>query len=101
MYLFESSTNLIIQGCMAAIFIGVMYNLFVSTKAYGGIVGKSIRLIGIGIIFFSLTSLEHALVNFSILKPTFETSILQDSLSLVGLIFLGLGFSKLASGTKA
>ena len=100
MYNFVSSANLIIQGCIAAILLGVLYNLMVSTKAYGGIVGKAIRLIGIGIIFFSLSAIEHALVTFAIIEPTIQSSILQDSMSLIGLIFLGLGFSKLASGTK-
>lgn len=100
MYQFESSTNLIIQGCIAAVLIGVFYNLMISTKAYGGIVGKAIRLIGIGIIFFSLSAIEHALVSFSIVQPTLQSAILQDVMSLIGLVFLGLGFSKLASGTK-
>ena len=100
MYQFESSANLIIQGCIAAVLIGVFYNLMISTKAYGGIVGRAIRLLGIGIIFFSLSAIEHALVNFSIIQPTLQYAILQDVMSLIGLVFLGLGFSKLASGTK-
>jgi hypothetical protein len=101
MYEFASQANLIIQGCIVAVLIGVFYNLMISTKAYGGIVGKSIRLIGIGILFFSLSAIERALVNFSVIQSTFQSGIIQDVLSLMGLIFLGLGFSKLASGTKA
>jgi hypothetical protein len=100
MYQFDSSANLIIQGCIAAVLIGVFYNLMISTKAYGGIVGRAIRLIGIGITFFSLAAIEHALVTFSIIQPTLQSAVLQDAMSLVGLVFLGLGFSKLASGTK-
>lgn len=101
MYEFASSANMIIQGCIVAVIIGVFYNLMISTQAYGGIVGKSIRLIGIGILFFSLSAIERALVNFSIIHSTFQTGLIQDILSLLGLVFLGLGFSKLASGTKA
>ncbi|HEX9502743.1 MAG TPA: hypothetical protein VF974_00260 [Patescibacteria group bacterium] len=100
MFQFESTTNLFIQGCIAVVLIGVFYNFMITTKAYGGIVGKAIRLLGIGIIFFSLSAIEHALVNFSIIKPTLQSAILQDIMSLIGLVFLGLGFSKLASGTK-
>ncbi|MBX4191612.1 MAG: hypothetical protein KW804_02320 [Candidatus Doudnabacteria bacterium] len=100
MYEFASSANLVIQGCMLAVLIGVFYNLMISTKAYGGIVGKSIRLIGIGILFFSLSAIERALVNFSIIQATIQSGVIQDAMSLLGLVFLGLGFSKLATGTK-
>ncbi len=100
MYLFDSSANLIVQGCIVAVLIGVFYNLMISTKAYGGIIGKAIRLIGVGIIFFSLSAIEHSLVTFSVIKPSLQSATLQDVMSLVGLVFLGLGFSKLASGTK-
>jgi hypothetical protein len=100
MFLFESSANLIIQGCMLVILIGVFHNLVVSTKTYGGIVGKSIRLLGIGIIFFALSAIERALVNFAIIEPTFYMGIVEDVMILLGLIFLGFGFSKLASGSK-
>ncbi|MBX4187073.1 MAG: hypothetical protein KW802_02320 [Candidatus Doudnabacteria bacterium] len=72
----------------------------ISTKAYGGIVGTAIRLIGIGIVFFAISAIEHALVSFAIIMPTLQSAMLQDIMSLVGLVFLGLGFSKLASGTK-
>lgn len=101
MYLFISTPNLLIQACMAVIVLGVFYNLWVSTKAYGGIVGTAVRLLGVGLVFFSLSSLEHALVTFNIVHLTYEVSILQDVLSLLGLSFLGLGFSKLAAGAKA
>lgn len=101
MYPYDSSANLIIQGCIAVVIIGVFYNLMVTTKAYGGIIGKALRFIGIGILFFSLSAIEHALVNFAIIKPAMTFAIVQDSMTLIGLIFLGFGFSKLASASKA
>ena len=101
MYLFNSEANLVIQGCIAVVIIGVFYNLWSSTKAYGGIIGKALRWIGVGILFFSLAAIERALVNFSIIEPTLTTGIIQDCMSLIGLVFLGLGFSKLASVAKA
>jgi hypothetical protein len=100
MYQFNSEANLIIHGCIAVIIIGVFYNLMITSKAYGGIVGKAIRLIGIATLFISINALEKVLVNFSIIEPTFASSIFQDVMILFGLIFLGLGFSKLASGAK-
>lgn len=100
MDIFNSSANLIIQGCIAVVLIGVVYNLMVSTRAYGGIVGKATRLFGLGILFFSIAVIERALENFSIIEPSVRSAIFQDIMSLFGLVFLGFGFSKLASGTK-
>ena len=100
MYEFFSEANLIIQGLIAIIIIGVFYSLWVSTKIYGGIIGKAIRLLGIGMIFVAITVIERVLINFSILETSSNLSIAQDFMSLIGLIFLGLGFSKLASGSK-
>ena len=101
MYAFDSTTNYVIQGLVAVIIVGVFYNLLASTKAYGGIVGKAIRLIGIGMLFLAISSIERALVNFSIIGANTNAGLMQDILSLLSLVFLGLGFSKLASGSKA
>jgi hypothetical protein len=101
MYQFTSEANFIIQGLIFIVMIGVFYNLIVTTRAYGGIVGHAVRLVGIGIVFFSITTIERSLVNFSIIKPTLNASLAQDVLSILGLIFSGLGFSKLASSTKS
>ncbi len=101
MYDFNSQANLFIQGFIAVIIFGVLYNLMISTKAYGGIIGKAIRLIGVATLFFSIAALERVLVSFAIIKPTLLTLQIQDVLVLLGLIFVGLGFSKLASATKS
>ena len=100
MYQFTSETNFFIQGLLIAVMIGVFYNLMASTRAYGGIIGKALRLIGVGILFLSIAMIERSLVNFSVIESTLNSSLAQDMLSLLGLIFLGFGFSKLASSTK-
>ena len=100
MYQFNSEVNLIIQACIAVIIIGVFYNLWVSTKVYGGIIGSAIRLLGIGMLFVTIAVIERVLINFSIIQTSPDLALAQDVLNLVGLIFLGLGFSKLASATK-
>ena len=51
MFEFSSQTNLMIQALILVIIIGVFYNLWSSTKMYGGIIGSAIRLIGIGMLF--------------------------------------------------
>jgi len=100
MYAFDSNVNLLIQGLIVIVIIGVFYNLLISTRIYGGIIGKSIRLLGFGILFLSIAVIERLLLNFSIIQPDTNLSLLQDALSMVGLVFLGLGFSKLSSAGK-
>ncbi len=101
MYEFSSETNLIIQGCLAVILIGVFYNLWSSTKIYGGIIGTAIRFLGIGMLFVTVGVLERIIINFNVLQSTPALALIQDILTLIGLIFLGMGFSKLASANKA
>jgi len=100
MYEFSSEANLIIQGCITAIILGVFYNLWISTRAYGGIVGSAIRLLGLGMLFVTIAVIERLLINFAIVQTSANLAMAQDILSLIGLIFLGLGFSKLASASK-
>lgn len=101
MYDFSPQANLIIQGCVAAIVIGVFYNLWVTTKAYGGLIGKAVRYMGIGMLFITIEVIERIMVNFSILQNSANMSMVQDIMSLLALVFLGIGFSKLASITKS
>ena len=92
--------NLIIQGCVAVIIVGVFHSLWMSTKAYGGLIGTAIRLLGLGVLFVVISTIERLLVNFSIIEPNLTLGLAQDLFNLLGLVFLGLGFSKLASATK-
>ncbi len=100
MYALSSETNLLIHGFIAVVIIGVFYNLMVSTKVYGGVIGKAIRLIGIATLFVTVSAIEKVLVNFNVIHPSFVLSIAQDLITVLSLIFLGLGFSKLASAGK-
>lgn len=101
MFEFNSQANLIIQGCIAVIIIGVFYNLWMSTKIYGGIIGQAIRLLGFGMLFITIGVIERVLLNFSIIQNNANLAMAQDILNLIGLVLLALGFSKLASATKA
>lgn len=101
MYEVSSQAGFIIQGLMAVIIVGVFYNLWVSTRMYGGIIGQAIRLLGVGMLFVTISAIERVLVNFTVIQPSINLAIAQDIFNLIGLVFLGLGFSKLASATKA
>ena len=98
--MFDLDYTLIIQGCVVAIIIGIFYNLWISTKVYGGIIGSALRFLGVGLLFFTIAVLEKSLANFSVLPMTGSLSMLQDVLNLFGLGFSALGFSKLASVAK-
>lgn len=101
MYDYISQANLIIQGCVAVIIVGMFYDIWSSTKVYGGIVGKAIRLFGLGMLFITISIIENLLVTFLIVQNSPELALAQEIMNLAGLVFLGLGFSKLASANKA
>ncbi len=100
MYEFSSEANLFIQAFIAIIIIGVFYNLWSSTKMYGGIIGSAIRLLGLGMLFITVAVIERILINFNIIVVSETLALAQDILNLAGLLLLGLGFSKLASASK-
>jgi hypothetical protein len=52
-------------------------------------------------LFVVIATLEKILINFGIIKGADTFSLIQDALNLVGLLFLGIGFSKLAAAAKA
>ena len=101
MFDFTSNVNLFVQAFIAIIILGSFYNLWMSTKIYGGSIGKAIRFLGVGMMFVSISMIERILINFGIIHSDIDLALAQDILSLFGLMFLGLGFSKLASVAKS
>ncbi len=90
----------LVQGLVLVIIVGGFYSLYASTKAYGGIIGKAIRFLGVGMLFIIIAVIEKILFNFSILNSSITFSLVQDGLNLLGVLFLGLGFSRLAAAAK-
>lgn len=86
---------------MVAILIGVFYNLWASTRLFGGAIGRSLRLLGVGLVFITLAVIEKALVNFGAIAFSANLSLIVDVLNLIGLVLLALGFSKLAHSAKS
>jgi hypothetical protein len=101
MYDLISQSNTIIQGLIAIIIIGMFYSLWHSTHLYGGIIGKAVRYLGLGTMFITVAILEHLLITFSIIQNDPQIAIAQEIFNLLGLVFLGLGFSTLVQATKA
>ncbi len=100
MFFTGSEINNIVQGLLGAIIIGMFYTLWVTTRAYGGIIGKSLRLLGFGILFISIAVLEKMFLNFEIIPESTNISLIQDVLNLIGLALLSWGFSKLAAASR-
>ncbi len=96
----QLNIGLIIQGLIVAIIIGMFYTVWATTRAYGGIIGKSLRFLAFGILFISIAVIEKMLVNFNVLESTSTLSMVQDIMNLVGLGLLSWGFSKLAAASR-
>lgn len=100
MLVLTSELNNILQALIAVILIGVFYSLWATTKAYGGLIGHAVRFIGIGITFISAVVLEKMLINFGVVTNSVNMQITQDVLTLGALIFLAIGFKRLAAAAK-
>lgn len=92
--------NLIIQGLLAAVIIGMVYSVWATTRAYGGLIGKAVRLLGFGIVFIIIEVIEKMLINFGAIKMTSNLAMTEDILIIIGLFFLTIGFSRLAVAAK-
>jgi hypothetical protein len=98
--MFNVDINIIVQGLIAVIIIGMFYTLWTTTRAYGGMIGNSIRLLGFGILFITVAVIEKMLLNFNVIELSANLELAQDVLNLVGLSLLAWGFSKLASAAR-
>jgi len=97
----------ILQALVVVVVIGVVYSLWQTTKAYGGLIGGALKWIGLGIVFFTIEAFDRvfgALGNFSLVSSinTFDVSgdMIHNSLLLLGLLFCGIGFSRLTRIAK-
>src|SRR3989344_4390580 len=88
--------QLLVQAFVIIIVIGGVYNLWRTANTYGGIVGNGLRWLGMGMILFSLKSLDRVLGNLSFIAPVSPANadLLHNIILLLGLLFSGIGFSK-------
>lgn len=94
----------LIQIFFVIVIVGVVYNLWRTAQAYGGLVGAGLRWIGAGMVFFSLEALDRVLGNLSFVGALAGTGpaapLLQNLFLILGLIFSAVGFSKLTKVAK-
>ncbi len=88
---------LLVQIFIVVIIVGVIFNLWKTTRAYGGVIGFGLKWIGLGMVFFSLEALDRALGYLSFVNSIFaqNQTIAHHIILLLGLLFSGIGFSKL------
>jgi|SRR3989344_8415152 len=88
---------LLVQICVVIIVVGVTVNLWRTTRAYGGVIGFGLKWIGLGIVFFSLEALDRVLGSLSFVNSIFaqNQNMAHNIILLLGLLFSGIGFSKL------
>lgn len=94
---------LIIQIFIFIVVVGVIYSLWRTARAYGGLVGAGLKWIGLGMIFFSLEALDRVLQNLSFVASFagfLDPELVHNLLLLFGLLFAGIGFSKLTKIAK-
>ncbi|MBI4054178.1 MAG: hypothetical protein HY397_02510 [Candidatus Doudnabacteria bacterium] len=92
---------------LVAVLIGVFFNLWKTTKVYGGIIGQGLRRIGIGIVFLAIEAIDRVAENFSGygivagLVGRDYNIFTHDFILLLGLFFISMGFVKFSSVLKS
>lgn len=92
----------LIQVLIVIIIFGVIYSLWQTTRAYGGLIGSALKWIGVGMVFFSIEALDRVLGNLSFVASwdIADPVIVHNMILLLGLLFSGIGFSKLTKIAK-
>jgi len=98
-------TYTIITGLMVIVIVGAIYNLWRTTRAYGGIIGNGLRRIGVGSLILVIVALDRLALNFKVglisgLVLEKYQSIVHDILLIAALFFILVGYNKLLSVTK-
>lgn len=96
------SPALLIQIFYVVVIVGMVYSLWKTTKAYGGLIGDAIKWIGLGMIMFSLEALDRVLGSYSFVYSlaSANAELWHNLIMLVGLLFSAIGFSRLSKITK-
>ncbi len=101
-----NTTQFVWSALMLAAVVGVLYNLWRTTRAFGGIIGQGLRMIGLGIVFLSVEALDRVAQSFTdtgiisgLVSYNLNTTV-HNSIFVLGLFFVALGFIRLSSAVK-
>lgn len=90
------------QVIILALVGGILYSIFRAIQVYGGLIGNSLKFVGLGVLFLAIETvnrvLERFLINYTEVAfgPVGE-EVFFASLKAVGFIFLAIGFQRLTS----
>ena len=86
-----------VQILFVIIVLGVFYNLWRTTKAFGGLIGTALKWIGVGMLFFAIEALDRVLGDVSVLSSFSpdNAELVHNAVLLLGLAFSMFGFSRL------
>jgi len=93
----QSFGQSLVQILFVLILLGGVYNLWRTAKTYGGLIGRGLKWLGLGIIIFSIEALDRVMGEFSFVDSlTFvDPELAHNFLLLLGLLFSAFGFSVL------
>jgi hypothetical protein len=94
--------QLLVQIFMATIVVGGIYSLWQATRAYGGLIGGALKWIGIGMVFFFVEAVDRGLGHLSVIASVGDANaeIVHSTVLILGLLFAGIGFSRLTRISK-
>lgn len=101
MLILSSELNNILQALIVVIMIGMLYTVWHTARAYGGLIGRAVQMMGIGITLVSAVVLEKTLINFDVVENSPNLAMAQDIFTLAALVFLFIGFRRLAKIAKS
>jgi len=99
--------ELIMYFATALIIGGVVYSLYISMAGIGGVIGRALKIIGVGIILLSLYALDSVfnnLIDFSFIRMTdnvLANNILDHAFLQISLLFLAWGLITLTRMVKS
>lgn len=85
---------------------GILYNLWAGVTGFGGQLGSALKVIGLGVLFLSLETLDQVVETLSGWgsENIFGTGILHDNVHqivvLIGFFIFALGLSKITKIVK-
>jgi hypothetical protein len=95
-------TYAILTVLMFAVIVGSVYNLWRTTRAFGGIIGEGLRRIGVGSLILVVVALDRLALNFKVgiisgLVSKGYQSLVHDLLLIAAMFFILVGYRRLLS----
>ena len=94
--LFETSTSMVILIITLAVIGGIFYQLLISIRGFGGMLGTAFKFFGVGVFLLALNTLSQYGSELYIREGVLIKDI-HYLISLLGFLFLALGLARLTA----